>query len=355
MKIGTCESKKGEIAYGKITVGYTMGRFPIDIPIVIAQGLEDGPTMTVSGCVHGGELLGVMGIHELLHHVDPRQMKGTIIFVPIANQSAFEFGERSTVWDGQNLNREGLGKPDGTITQQTAHHFTSETVLKSDAFVDIHSGTPDGFVWYSIYRATTGDVDPAVIDMSKKMAVAFGLKEIMGKTPDRWAGGYMVDVLRRGVPSITIEIGGGGDYLLNGKQQIEMCAQGIRNVAILLGILDGDIVVETEEMTVFEGDGEIIASGKGGLLRTDVQIGDFLKKDSVWGILYDPFTGLEIERYLTPHDCYQLASFHPWPAVHPGSALAVLGNPMFDAPLKVREVLAGFNVRVGGAYKTGRA
>ena len=30
MKIGTAQSKKGEIAYGRITVGYTMGRFPID-------------------------------------------------------------------------------------------------------------------------------------------------------------------------------------------------------------------------------------------------------------------------------------------------------------------------------------
>ena len=352
MKIGTAESKKGEIAYGRITVGHTMGRFPIEIPVIIAEGLKEGPTLAVSACVHGAELIGAMGIHKLLHTLDPKQLRGSLILVPVANQSAFEFGQRNTVWDSMNLNREGIGKPDGTITQQIAHHFAHDIILKADAFVDIHTGTADGFVWYTIYEAEMRGVDDAVTEMSKKMAVAFGLQEIMGKCPDRWAGGYMDDILRAGVPSIAVEIGGGADYLLNSKQQIEMCAQGLRNVAILLGIMEGEIVTELDEVTFWRGDAEIIAGAKGGLLRTDVQIGDFLQRDSVWGILYDPLTGLEVERLHTPIDCYQLASFHPWPAVHPGGALSVLGNKMGDGTVKVKDVITDIPIRVGGAYRT---
>ena len=111
--------------------------------------------------------------------------------------------------------------------------------------------------------------------MTRKMAVAFGLKDVMGKSPQRWAGGYMADVIKAGVPSIVVEIGGGGDYFLNGRQQIQMCAQGIKNVAVLMGMMQGDIVVESEEVTIWAGEAEIINGAQGGLLRTDVQIGDF--------------------------------------------------------------------------------
>ena len=354
MQIGTAISKKGEIAYGKITVGHTMGRIPIDIPVVIVEGLEDGPILAVSAAVHGAELIGAMGIHEFLFHVDPKQLKGRIVLVPVANQSAFEFGQRNTKWDEMNLNRHGLGKIDGAITERTAYHFAHDIVLKSAAHVDIHSGTEDGFVWYTIYDAEVEGVDPKVTEMAKRMAVAFGLTDIMAKCPDRWAGGYGDDVLRAGVPSIAVEIGGGGDYFINGKQQIEMCAQGIRNVAVLMGIMDGEIVAEAEDVTFWRGEAEIIAGGVGGLLRTNVQIGDFCPKGSVWGVLYDPFTAQEVERFYTPIDCYQLPSLHPWPAVRPGSAVSVMGNKYGDGTVKVKSVLADVPVRIGTAYKTRR-
>ena len=354
MKIGTAESKKGEITYGKITVGYTMSRMPIDIPVVIVEGLEDGPTLAVSAAVHGAELMGAMGIHEFLFHVDPKQLKGRIILVPVANQSAFEFGQRTTKWDDMNLNRLGLGKIDGAITERIAYYFTHEVVLKADGLVDIHSGTEDGFVWYTIYNANEEGVKPEVLQMSQKMAVAFGLLDIMAETPKRWAGGYLVDVLQNGVPACVVEIGGGGDYFINGKQQIEMCAQGIKNVAILMGIMEGEIVTESEEVTFWRGEAEIIAGGVGGLLRTDVQIGDFCPKGSVWGKLFDPFTAQEVERFITPIDCYQLPSLHPWPAVRAGSSLSVLGNKMDPGTVKVVDILAGSKLRVGKAYKTRR-
>ena len=75
---------------------------------------------------------------------------------PVANQSAFEFGIRTTQWDGMILNRQGLGKEDGAITERIAYHFVRDIVLKANAFVDIHSGTEDGFVWYTIARSPDG-------------------------------------------------------------------------------------------------------------------------------------------------------------------------------------------------------
>lgn len=355
MYFGPVESRRGETTCGTIVAAFTMGRFPVEIPVVVVEALKDGPTLVVSGCVHGAELIGAMGINEFLRTVKATDLaRGRIVFVPVANQSAFEFGIRNTQWDGMNLNRHGLGKPDGAITERIAYHFTHDVVLKADAFVDIHSGNGEGFVWYTISHRDFEDVIPEVRKMSDKMAVAFGLRDVMGQTPKRWAGGYMADVMRAGIPSIVVEIGGGTDYFINGKQQIEMCAQGIRNVAILMEIMQGDIVVESENVTFWAGDGEIINGSQGGLLRTDVQIGDHLEKGSLWGVLYNPFTADEVERFYTPHDCYQLPSLYPWPAVKPGAALATLGNKMEPGTTSARSFLGDLRVHTGRVYKTRR-
>jgi uncharacterized protein len=345
MKIGTAESKKGEIAYGRINVGYTMGRHAIDIPVVIVEGLQEGPTLLVNAAIHGAEIIGTLGIHKVLREIDPKQVKGTILFVPVANQGAFEFDSRATMWDGQIMNRQGLGKEDGTITQQLAWHLVNDLILKSDAYVDIHSGTQDSYVYYTIYESEAPGVKPEVLEMAKKMAVAFGLKDIMADSP--WKGGYTEEVMAMGVPSIVVEIGGGADFFRNGQQQIATCAQGIRNVAILVGNLEGEIVTESDQVTFWRGEAEIHNDAQGGILLTHFTYGDHMEKGDVWGVMYDPFTGKEIKRLLAPISGTQLPSGVNWPAVKPNDWLSIIGNPMGEGTVKVTDVLTGLSVRVG--------
>jgi hypothetical protein len=344
MKIGSAESKKGEIAYGTIVVGHTMGRFPIEIPVVIVEGLEDGPTLLVNAAIHGAEIIGTLGIHKVLREIDPKEVKGTLLFVPVANQGAFEFDSRATQWDGQIMNRHGLGKEDGTITQQLAWHLVHDLILKSDAYVDIHSGTQDSYVYYTIYESEAPDVSAEVLEKAKKMAAAFGLKDVMADSP--WKGGYIEEVMARGIPSIVVEIGGGADFFRHGHQQIETCAQGIRNVAILNGNLEGEIVTEADTVTFWRGEAEIENDAQGGILLTNFTYGDYMEEGDVWGVMYDPFTGKEIKKLYAPISGTQLPSGVTWPAVKPGDWLSIIGNKMGEE--KIQDLLSGFPVRVAG-------
>jgi hypothetical protein len=334
MKVGNLESKKGQKVSGVITAGYTTAQMPIDIPINIIEGEKDGPVLAVSGAVHGAEVIGTLGILKVLRELDPKKLRGTLIAVPVGNQSAFEFGDRVTKWDGGNLNRMGRGKEDGTLTQRIAYFYYHEVVAKSDALIDIHSGNSESYVWYTIYESEVDGADPEVIEKSKQMAIAFGLKDIMAKSP--WKGTFIEDAMRDGVPAITPEIGGGLDFFHGGKKQIDDCARGITNVMKLMGMLDGDIVTESDEVTIWAGETEIINDAVGGIMLVERDYGDYLKKGDVYARMYNPFTGDEIKTIVAPADGYVIPSGARWPVVRPGRWLAILGS-------KLGEEKASFN------------
>ena len=181
----------------------------------------------------------------MLREIDPTQMSGNLIAVPCVNMSGFEFGQRNVLWDDQDPNRQKAGKVDGTITQQIVYHLFNEVILKGDGHIDIHSSSSTGLVWYTIYHETE-DTTPETLAKTKEMAMAFGLEQIMGKTP--WHGTILEESMSEGIPAITPEIGGGGDFYQNGRKQVDWCARGIINVMKLMGIVDGDIETESDKV-----------------------------------------------------------------------------------------------------------
>jgi predicted deacylase len=331
VRIGNAEAGPGERAFGYIDVGHTTSYIPIHIPVNILRGPVNGPTLLVDAALHGPEIIGTLGIGKLLRELDVSDIRGTLIAVPVVNTSAFEWGQRETRWDGMDINRQGKGRPDGTITQRLAHAFFTECMSRADAIVDIHSGGPDFYVHYTIYMGNAEGVSPGTIAKSREMALAFGLQNIFGRTP--WRGTLKEEALRAGIPSITPEIGGGADFLHNGSRQIEMCAQGIKNVMIHLGMLDGEIITEADTAIIWDGQTEIDAGARCGMFVRAARWGDRLKRGDPYGIIYDPYTGEEVDRVEAPADGVVLNSGVAWPVIRPGRWMAILGEKMEEVKL----------------------
>ena len=148
VEIGTASAAPGEKSYGRLNVAKTMARFDVFIPVIIINGVEEGPTFIVSGAVHGDEILGSIAILKVAQNLDPAKLKGTFIGVPVTNVAAFEMLDRATFWDGKILNRVTPNK-DGTITEQLRYAFHNEIVnrvttgLTSTAVVIQMCGIPD--------------------------------------------------------------------------------------------------------------------------------------------------------------------------------------------------------------------
>ena len=323
MKIGHIESKPGERVFGYLTVDETRGRIPVQIPINILRGTEDGPTLLVDAAIHGEENIGTVAIGQLLRTIDPKEIKGTLIAVPVVNTSGFEFQQRSVKWDGVDINRQGEGDPEGSTAQRIAYHYFKEVISKADAMVDIHSGGPDAYVWYTIYLEDVGG-SPETIARSKEMAMAFGLTDLFSRTP--WKGTIKEIATRKNIPSITPEIGGGADFMYNGQQQVDMCEQGIRNVMILMGMLDGKIKTEGPTTRVYHGKHEITSGPHHGIFMRKRQWGEAMKKGEVYGTMYHPYTGEKLADVLAPEDGIILNSGRVWPVVIRDRFATILGD-----------------------------
>lgn len=337
MKIGDIVGQRGQKVNGRVLVGYTTGRLPVEIPVTIVMGAEPGKTLVVRGAEHGNEILGPLGIGKVLREIDPSEMSGNLVAIPVANMAAFEMDKRLTPWDNGNLEDVGSGKPDGNITEQLAYRLFQDTSLKGDAHISIHSGRGDAHVWYTIYMGEqeVEGADPEVVAKSKEMAMAFGLQQVWRSTP--WSDAVTKACVGEGIPAIMPEVGGGPDFLQNGKKQVEWCARGIVNVMKLMGILPGEIETESNQSVIWDGHEDILNQGVGGLMELRVGRGERVKKGDVIAVKYDPTTGEELEPVLAPRDGVTLNTGSTWPLCPPGYFLGTIGEKIEEVDLTDHE------------------
>lgn len=335
MKIGNIECGREERAFGYLEIDRTTSRIPVHIPINVLCGKEDGPTLLVDGAVHGPEDIGSVAIGKLLRTIDVEDIRGTLIAVPVVNTSGFEFQQRFVFWDGNDLNRQGKGKVDGNLTERMAYHYYHEVISKADGYVDIHSGGPDGYVWYTIYQEDA-DAEPEVIAKSREMALAFGLSDIFSRTP--WHGTLKETATENGIASITPEIGGGADFFYNGQEQVDICLRGILNVMRLYGMIDGKIETQEPVARIWHGKHEMDAGPHSGIMMRRAQWGDRLKKGDVYAEVYHPFTGEKLSEIVAPAEGTVLNSGVVWPVIPPGRWLAILGDLAEEVDLQGSEV-----------------
>lgn len=111
------------------------------LPISIIKGKESGKTFTILAGVHGYEYPPIIALQEILKEINPEELKGSIIIIPIANIGAF-YHRRIRVNPDDNLNLNYIfpGKENGSITEKIAHYITTQIIPISDVFLDIHCG-----------------------------------------------------------------------------------------------------------------------------------------------------------------------------------------------------------------------
>jgi predicted deacylase len=318
MRIGNLEPVRGERVFATVTAAHTLSRIPVEVPVNLLAGRRDGPTLAVTAAIHGAECVGTFGLLRVMELVDLTQLRGMLVAMPVANPAAFEFGTRHTYWDGRILNRVGKGNPGGGYTERLAHVLYGQILPHVDAWIDIHSGTPERHMYYTIAKAQ--DQGDAVAKRSLEMAIAFGVPDIAVDTPWKDA---KIDFP---FPWITPEIGGGADFLRNGEAQIETCARGILNVMRLLGMLDGAVDVPYRFANLWKLHTDISNGPHGGVLFPRFRRGDTMREGDVYAVVKHPFSGEVLDELRSPGHGTLSPSGVVWPVVRPGEWLTVLGD-----------------------------
>lgn len=111
------------------------------LPIIIVKGKNKGKVLTITAGVHGSELAPIIATQELIREINPSQLRGTLIIIPITNIEAFyRYTPYKNPIDQKNINRIFPGKKNGTISEKIAHFIASKIIPLSDIFLDAHSG-----------------------------------------------------------------------------------------------------------------------------------------------------------------------------------------------------------------------
>jgi uncharacterized protein len=111
----------------------------IPIPVTSIKN-GTGPRMLLTAGTHGDEYEGQIILSELGRLIDPDDVSGQIIIIPMLNFPAAQAGLRTSPIDDGNLNRCFPGDANGPPTQIIAHYVETCLLPGSDFMIDLHSG-----------------------------------------------------------------------------------------------------------------------------------------------------------------------------------------------------------------------
>lgn len=140
LSIGSAVAAPGQMARGilKVPAGADGG---YDIPVIVVNGARPGPRLALVAGLHGAEFASVVALQQLADRIQPRNLAGSVIIVPLVNTSGFAgLTPRVNPVDGKNMNRHFPGTSTGTQTERASHVLTQEVLGVADYVIDYHGG-----------------------------------------------------------------------------------------------------------------------------------------------------------------------------------------------------------------------
>jgi predicted deacylase len=283
-KVGTAVAARGRTATGVIAVpaGVDAGT---NIPVAVVHGARPGPVLALVAGAHGTEYASIVALEKMIALLDPSQVSGTVVIVPLVNVASFErkVAHLNPV-DGKSMNRFYPGRSDGTQTERASFLMTKEVVDQCDHLIDLHGGdTDESLRPYSYWTVTGNQKQDAT---SREMALAFGLDTIIvsaDRPKDPAQSRYLENTAStRGKPSLTAEAGHAGTVETD---DVNALVGGCLSVMRYLRILPG--VASAVENPVWIERIAGITSDQTGMFYPRVKRGTYVEKGMLVGYVTD--------------------------------------------------------------------
>ena len=260
-RVGSASATPGQKATGYLAVpaGVDAGT---NIPVVVVNGAKPGKVLALVSGAHGTEYVSIIAIEKLIEKLDPAELTGTVILVPLVNIASFEQKvPHVNPIDNKSMNRFYPGKADGTQTERASYLITKQVVDECDYLIDYHGGDLDESLRPYAYWGPTGQ--PVQDHISKEMVLAFGLDHIIiwsERPSDPSATRYLDNTATvRGKPSIVVEAGHAGTVETD---DVNLLVDGTLSTMRALKMLPGEPRV-IENPVWIEKLSDVLADGPG--------------------------------------------------------------------------------------------
>ena len=283
----------------------------IPTPVLVATGTEEGPTLCLTGAIHGDELNGIKAVHTVMYATEPKKLKGRIIGVPIVNLSGFQRQSRYLA-DRRDLNRFFPGNARGSSAARMAFSFFREVILHCDALVDLHTG--------SFYRSNLpqirGDLkNEAVLKLTR----GFGSTAVMHGAGAR--GTLRFAATAAGIPAVTLEA---GEPLRVDDEAVADSVRAINALIHALGMTKKRTRVGNPEPVYYTS--TWLRADGGGILSSQTKLGKKVSAGELLGTVTDPITN-KMTEIRSPKDG-RILGMAVNQFVIPGFAVYHLGLPV---------------------------
>ncbi len=255
---------------------------PIATPVLAVNGRLPGPTLCLTAAVHGDELNGIEMVRRVMHNLEPKELSGAVIGVPIVNLQGFRSGSRYLP-DRRDLNRYFPGNPQGSQASRIAYSFFTEIITHCDALIDLHTGS---FERANLPQLRADLRNPDVVTLTH----GFGATVILHSDPAD--GTLRYAATRAGIPTVTLEAGGPSEL------ELKEVMHGVKGIETLLNTLG---MVKTARLW---GDPEPVyyrstwvRANTGGILLSDVSLGSTVRRGDLLGTITDPMSNANTNLY----------------------------------------------------------
>jgi uncharacterized protein len=287
--VGTARAEPGTRADGAINGGRLIDASAIEIPVAVVNGARPGKRVWIHAAIHGDEYVGVRAIQQLLTHLDPAQVSGGVVAVPVANVAAFRVGARAAPQDGLDMNRVWPGAELQTARALNPHSelivrqmFDAMMAMDVDAVVDCHTGG----TWSVMANwAAYADYGDAAAEAGR-LAEAAGFDVVWGRKPDfvtSNVSGSAGDILSaRGIPYVVLEAGG---LTIADHEPVAATVRALENILKALQVIPGEPVVPRPARRVKKG--HWMRARQGGVFERTVDLLQNVAQGETIGIVYD--------------------------------------------------------------------
>ncbi|MCW5853811.1 MAG: succinylglutamate desuccinylase/aspartoacylase family protein, partial [Anaerolineae bacterium] len=261
------------------------------LPLFLLNGAHDGPTVVMTGGVHGAEYTSIETAYRVARDTDPRHLHGQLIIAPIASMTAFR--QRAIDLcppDDKNLNRLFPGDPHGSFAQQLAHWLFQNLIRRADAFIDLHGGDlNEALVPFSIIRRSgTPDLDAKSLALAQAFGLPYIVESVVG-------GSTYAAATEAGIPAVLAEVGGQGLWPAAHVQQM---VEGVYRALAHLELVEQAAVPIAPPSQVL-GEMVWLRSARDGLFYPSVNVGDEVVEGQTLGRLAD-YLGETLEEVKAP-------------------------------------------------------
>jgi predicted deacylase len=301
--------KAGEKKVIDLNISRLVSGTEIDLPIYVYRSKKPGPTVLLSGGLHGDEVDGIEIIRRMIKSKLFEKLKcGSVIAIPVMNIYGFLNFSRE-VPDGKDVNRFFPGSKSGSLASRVAYNLTNKVLKEIDFGIDFHTG---GANRYNYPQCRFAPNDKRAAEIARAFNAPITLES---KLLDR---SLRKEAYKMGKSIVVYE---GGESMRFDEHSIQNGIDGAKRVLKHFEMIEN---AKITDQSVRCSESMWNRAKRAGLFQLEVESGERVQKNDILARITDPFGQSEV-KIKAPEDGIIVGHSNA-PLVNQGDALFHLGK-----------------------------